>query len=158
MGCWFKLYVCIDINLTPGDFNTDPFGNCNGICSWRRAFWANLQEWAIQRGWGSYTIIFGSFFCVSFLRQCNGCICFLWFLDSGFWFRHGSSFNNLYLASAIVMPWYLFLFFFSFSLFIISRGDRNWNFKLFVWLFNNVLLDEASMSPWLEVGEHIVGW
>ncbi|KAJ6398527.1 hypothetical protein OIU77_019339 [Salix suchowensis] len=52
-----------------GDFNTDPFGNCNGICSWRRAV---LSEFA-RMG------------------------------DSAR-MRLGSSFNNLYLASAIVMP------------------------------------------------------
>jgi hypothetical protein len=79
-------------------------------------------------------------------------VSWLWFLVQARFFFQQLISGVSYCHAMVLVP---FLFF---CLFIIPRGDRNWNFRLFVWLFNNVLLDEASMSPWLEVGEHIVGW
>jgi len=45
------------MSVTLGYIDPNPLGNCNGICFWRRAFWANMQCGAIQWGWGLYLFI-----------------------------------------------------------------------------------------------------
>ena len=84
--------------------------------------------------------------------QCNGCIfcmvSWLWFLVQARFFFQQLISGVSYCHAMVLVP-------FSFIFSIYFRADRNWNFRLFVLLFN---LDEASMSPWLEAGEHIVGW